>query len=125
MVHPSRHLQAGVPVGTEAAHYSRLKGRCLDTGLQNTAEDIAEPQAVEGTGLPVVLGVPVALEGIAVPERTVVAAGTGKETAGTGMDIDLLTETWDPLGCSRLVDSLARRHLDRIQHRFDSLGTTK
>ena len=138
MVQPLYHLQTGVPVpvvGTEAVHCSKTVDRNLGKGLQNTAEDIAELQAAEGTALPavpeasVVPGLPVVIEGSAVLERTVVVAGTDKESADKGRDtgIDPLLGPWGLLieRCSMLLCSLEHRRLGRIQDRFGSLRTTK
>lgn len=123
-----RTLQAGLPVlSTEAAHCSRSVDRCWGKGLQNTAEDIAEPETAEGTGLQVGPGLPVALEDTVVPERIVVAAGMDREPVGTGRNTgaDPLLGPWDLLVqcCSRLIDSRVHRHLGRIQHTSDSLRT--
>ena len=87
-------------------------------------------QAAEDTEQPAVLGIPVAFERTVVLERTVVVVavvvvGKDKEPADKGRDtgLDPLLGPWGLLMacCSRLICSLAHRHLGRFQGRFGSL----
>ena len=82
--------QAAQAEGTVVVHCNRMMGKHWDKGLQNTAEDIVELQAVEGTEEPRLpgraeeLGLP---EGPVIPEgtgRTVVEPHIGKDLVGMG-----------------------------------------
>lgn len=88
----ARSTQVVQVEGTVVVYCNRTMGKHWDKGLLNTAEDIVELQAVEGTGgseEPRLLGQPEEPElpgKPVVPERigrTVVEPHTGKDQVGT------------------------------------------
>ena len=116
-----------------AVHCNRKMGKHWDKGLLNTAEDIAELQAVEGTGEPEEPGLsgrpeePGLPGAPVVPERTgriVVELHTDKDQVGMGKGTGLAL--WlEPLGhledCNKLRYIRVHRHPGMIQDKFGSL----
>lgn len=74
LAHSSQAAQAE---GTVAVHCNRKMGKHWDKGLQNTAEDIVELQAVGGTGEPEEPRLPGRPEAPRLPGEPVVPEGTG------------------------------------------------
>ena len=129
----ARSTQAVQVEGTVVVHCNRKMDKHWDKGLLNTAEDIVELQAVEGTGgseelgllgqpeKPRLPGKPVASERTG---RTVVEPHIGKDQVGTekGTGLDPWLEPWgQPEDCNRLRYIPVHRHRDMLQDKFGSL----